>query len=181
MTLFFHSAARFQKNDLLELDIRDVETLEQFPPGGIKLTVGRACEARMTEQPFELDELDKLANEAFPGMVVRKDLLRRMRTAFGVPAFVIEFLLGKYCASTDDDAIREGLEFVRETLAQKYVKPDEARGREVCHQAAHDLRDHRQNLGPARRNARQVLGAPLNLDLDHQYLTSPRSGTTTAS
>jgi ATP-dependent Lon protease len=48
-----------------------------------------------------------------------------MRTAFGVPAFVIEFLLGKYCASTDDDAIREGLEFVRETLAQKYVKPDE--------------------------------------------------------
>ncbi len=41
VTLFFHSAARFQKNDLLELDIRDVETLEQFPPGGIKLTVGR--------------------------------------------------------------------------------------------------------------------------------------------
>ena len=79
----------------------------------------------MSEQPFELDELNKLAAEAFPGLVVRKDLLRRMRSAFGVPAFVIEFLLGKYCASTDEEAIREGLEFVRETLASKYVKPDE--------------------------------------------------------
>jgi ATP-dependent Lon protease len=69
--------------------------------------------------------LDRLANEAFPGLVVRKDLLRRMRSAFGVPAFVIEFLLGKYCASTDEEAIREGLEFVRETLSSKYVKPDE--------------------------------------------------------
>lgn len=74
---------------------------------------------------IELDELDRLANEAFPGLVVRKDLLRRMRSAFGVPAFVIEFLLGKYCASTDEEAIREGLEFVRETLSSKYVKPDE--------------------------------------------------------
>ncbi len=79
----------------------------------------------MSEQPIALDELDKLAAEAFPGLVVRKDLLRRMRSAFGVPAFVIEFLLGKYCASTEEEVIREGLEFVRETLASKYVKPDE--------------------------------------------------------
>ncbi|WNZ59538.1 PglZ domain-containing protein [Myxococcus sp. MxC21-1] len=41
VTLFFHTAASFQKGELLELDIRDVETTEQFPPGGIKLTVGR--------------------------------------------------------------------------------------------------------------------------------------------
>jgi ATP-dependent Lon protease len=79
----------------------------------------------MMDEPLELDELDTQANEAFPGLVVRKDLLRRMRSAFGVPAFVIEFLLGKYCASTDEEAIREGLEFVRETLSSKFVKPDE--------------------------------------------------------
>jgi ATP-dependent Lon protease len=79
----------------------------------------------MPEEPIELDALDILANEAFPGLVVRKDLLRRMRSSFGVPAFVIEFLLGKYCASTDEDAINDGLAFVRETLASKYVKPDE--------------------------------------------------------
>ena len=79
----------------------------------------------MNDAPITLDELDLLANEVFPGLVVRKDLLRRMRSAFGVPAFVIEFLLGKYCASTEEDVINEGLEFVRETLASKYVKPDE--------------------------------------------------------
>ena len=79
----------------------------------------------MSDHRFVMDELDTLATEAYPGLVVRKDLLRRMRSAFGVPAFVIEFLLGKYCASTDEETIREGLEFVRETLASKYVKPDE--------------------------------------------------------
>ena len=41
VTVFFHTALSFRKGDLLELDIRDVETTEQFPPGGIKLTVGR--------------------------------------------------------------------------------------------------------------------------------------------
>ena len=79
----------------------------------------------MNDKPIALDDLDRLATETFPGLVVRKDLLRRMRSAFGVPAFVIEFLLGKYCASTDEETINEGLEFVRETLASKYVKPDE--------------------------------------------------------
>jgi ATP-dependent Lon protease len=71
------------------------------------------------------DHIDQKAAEAFPGLVVRKDLLRRVRSAYGVPMFVIEFLLGKYCASTDPDLIEEGLEFVRETLRSKYVKPDE--------------------------------------------------------
>ena len=79
----------------------------------------------MADQPILMDELDQISNEVFPGLVVRKDLLRRMRSAFGVPAFVIEFLLGKYCASTDEETIKEGLEFVRETLTSKYVKPDE--------------------------------------------------------
>ena len=79
----------------------------------------------MTDDAFVLNDLDALTTESYPGLVVRKDLLRRMRSAFGVPAFVIEFLLGKYCTSTDEETIREGLEFVRETLADKYVKPDE--------------------------------------------------------
>jgi ATP-dependent Lon protease len=79
----------------------------------------------MNDAPLQLDALDIIATEAFPGLVVRKDLLRRMRNAFGVPAFVIEFLLGKYCASTDEEVILEGLGFVRDTLSAKYVKPDE--------------------------------------------------------
>ena len=72
-----------------------------------------------------LDPIDEKATAAFPGLVVRKDLLRRVRSAYSVPMFVIEFLLGKYCASTDPQVIEEGMEFVRETLRSKYVKPDE--------------------------------------------------------
>ena len=74
---------------------------------------------------FTLDDLDEKAARLFPGLVVRKDLLRRMRNSFSVPMFVIEFLLGKYCASTDPQVIEDGLEFVRQSLSQKYVKPDE--------------------------------------------------------
>jgi ATP-dependent Lon protease len=73
----------------------------------------------------QLDALDRKASEAFPGLVVRKDLLRRLRSAFGVPMFVIEFLLGKYCASTDASVIEQGMEFVKRNLAERYVKPDE--------------------------------------------------------
>lgn len=72
-----------------------------------------------------LDTLDEQATAAFPGLLVRKDLLRRLRSAYSVPMFVIEFLLGKYCASTDPTVIEQGMEFVRRNLAEKYVQPDE--------------------------------------------------------
>src|SRR5690349_16057147 len=72
-----------------------------------------------------LDTLDEKANAAFPGLVVRKDLLRRLRSAFGVPVFVIEFLLARYCASADPAVIEQGLQYVRRNLSEKYVKPDE--------------------------------------------------------
>jgi ATP-dependent Lon protease len=78
-----------------------------------------------TAPQLTLDALDERANAAFPGLVVRKDLLRRLRSAYSVPMFVIEFLLGKYCASTDPTVIEQGMEFVRRNLAEKYVKPDE--------------------------------------------------------
>jgi len=79
----------------------------------------------MPAETIELDGLDEKANDAFPGLVVRKDLVRRLRSAYGVPIFVIEYLLGKYCASTDPTVIEHGLEFVRKSLSERYVKPDE--------------------------------------------------------
>ena len=48
-----------------------------------------------------------------------------MRSAFSVPTYVIEFLLGKYCSDPEDDVVREGMEYVRQILSDKYVKPDE--------------------------------------------------------
>lgn len=79
----------------------------------------------MALQAIELDDLDRKVTEAFPGLVVRKDLLRVLRSAYGVPTFVIEFLLGKYCASPDPEVIERGMEFVRRSLSSKFVKPDE--------------------------------------------------------
>ena len=78
-----------------------------------------------TTESLVLDALDEKASRVFPGLVVRKDLLRRVRSTHGVPMFVLEFLLGKYCASTDPEVIEQGLEFVKETLRSKYVRADE--------------------------------------------------------
>ncbi|MCL4534920.1 MAG: protease Lon-related BREX system protein BrxL [Chloroflexi bacterium] len=80
----------------------------------------------MTIEAIALDGLDEKAAEAFPGLVVRKDLVRRLRSAYSVPIFVIEFLLGKYCAATDPLVIEQGLAFVHRNLSEKYVKPDES-------------------------------------------------------
>lgn len=72
------------------------------------------------------DALDNKANHLFAGKVVRKDLVRKVKVGANVPVFVLEFLLGKYCASSDEIAIQMGLQVVNDTLANNYVRPDEA-------------------------------------------------------
>jgi ATP-dependent Lon protease len=71
------------------------------------------------------DALDDKANQLFAGKVVRKDLVRKVKVGANVPVFVLEFLLGKYCASSDDLAIQMGLQVVNDTLATNYIRPDE--------------------------------------------------------
>jgi len=73
-----------------------------------------------------LDALDRKANEVFPGKVVRKDLVRRVKVGANVPVYVLEYLLGKYCASDDPEAVEVGLRVVNETLTENFVRPDEA-------------------------------------------------------
>lgn len=73
-----------------------------------------------------LDALDRKANEVFPGKVVRKDLVHRVKVGAGVPIYVLEYLLGKYCASDDPAAVETGLRVVNETIAENFVRPDEA-------------------------------------------------------
>lgn len=73
-----------------------------------------------------MNELDRKLNEVFPGKVVRKDLLHKIKTGTNVPSFVLEFLLAKYCASDNDEEIKAGIEAVFETLESNYVRPDEA-------------------------------------------------------
>ena len=72
------------------------------------------------------DVLDDKVNAALPGKVVRKDLVRKIKVGANVPVFVLEYLLGKYCASSDPMAIQMGVDVVNKTLADSYVSPDEA-------------------------------------------------------
>lgn len=70
--------------------------------------------------------LDKLLNQRFAGRVVRKDLTKLIKEGANVPVYVLEYLLGMYCASDDDETIKSGLETVKKILAENYVRPDEA-------------------------------------------------------
>ena len=70
----------------------------------------------------ELDTLDRLAAATLEGYLVRKDLVRTFSRQFPVPTYVVEFLLGRYCASTDPEEIEEGLEIVQRQLADRTVK-----------------------------------------------------------
>ena len=71
-------------------------------------------------------ELDQLLNEHFAGRVVRKDLTKLIKEGANVPVYVLEYLLGMYCASDDPDIIEQGLRNVKTVLAENYVRPDEA-------------------------------------------------------
>ena len=72
------------------------------------------------------DDLDDTVNRLFAGKVVRKDLVRKIKVGANVPVFVLEFLLGKYCASSDEVSIQMGLQVVNDTLANNYIRPDES-------------------------------------------------------
>ena len=81
----------------------------------------------MTSEKTTLDTgLDDLLNRHFPGRVVRKDLTKLVKEGANVPVYVLEYLLGSYCASNDDAVIEEGLRTVKKILAENYVRPDEA-------------------------------------------------------
>ena len=73
-----------------------------------------------------MPELDRKATSIFAGRVVRKDLVRKVKVGANVPIYVLEYLLGKYCATDDDATIEAGLRLVNTTLADNFVRPDEA-------------------------------------------------------
>ena len=75
---------------------------------------------------MEQDALDRKINDTFAGKVVRKDLLHQIKGGENVPSYVLEYLLGKYCASDDPDEIQIGISAVKETLRTNYFRHDEA-------------------------------------------------------
>jgi ATP-dependent Lon protease len=81
----------------------------------------------MTSEKKMIDlSLDNLLNQHFAGKVVRKDLTKLLKEGANVPVYVLEYLLGTYCASNDELVIQDGLKTVKRILAENYVRPDEA-------------------------------------------------------
>lgn len=72
------------------------------------------------------EDLDSLLNKHFAGRVVRKDLTKQLKEGANVPVYVLEYLLGMYCASDDDEVVKVGMENVKRILTENYVRPDEA-------------------------------------------------------
>lgn len=75
---------------------------------------------------YEADELDRKIIEHFPGKIVRKDLTSLMKRSAGIPTYVLEYLLGMYCATDDEAAIADGMARIRKILAENYVRPEES-------------------------------------------------------
>lgn len=73
-----------------------------------------------------MDELDKKLNEYYGGKVVRKDLTKSIKEGANVPSYVLEYLLGMYCATDDEEDIENGKAMVKQVLADNFVRPDES-------------------------------------------------------
>ena len=81
----------------------------------------------MSDFQYEGDtELLGKLQRNFAGKIVRKDLTKRIKEGANVPVYVLEYLLGMYCSSLDEDEIEAGVETVKRILAENYVRPDEA-------------------------------------------------------
>ena len=73
-----------------------------------------------------MEELNEKLNHYFAGKVVRKDLTKKIKEGANVPVYVLEYLLGMYCATNDESAIEDGVETVKRILVDNFVRPDEA-------------------------------------------------------
>lgn len=73
-----------------------------------------------------MNEFDMKVLDSFPGKVVRKDLTTLMKKGANVPTYVLEYLLGMYCATDDEDSIEIGLNKIKKILSENYVRPDQS-------------------------------------------------------
>lgn len=90
------------------------------------MTMNNELNGNVDNNAIQITDLDDLLNQHFKGRVVRKDLTKKLKEGANVPVYVLEYLLGMYCASNDDEIVLKGLESVKKILAENYVRPDEA-------------------------------------------------------
>jgi ATP-dependent Lon protease len=89
-------------------------------------------EQNLNAEPENMESVDPNAalnqklREYFDGKIVRKDLTKKIREGANVPVYVLEYLLGQYCSSDDEEVIEQGMDNVKRILADNFVRPDEA-------------------------------------------------------
>lgn len=76
-------------------------------------------------QTVLMDSLDEKLIKAFPGRVVRKDLVHKLKVGFNIPVYVLEYLLGKYCSTDDNETISQGLAMVKQAISDRVVRADQ--------------------------------------------------------
>ena len=81
---------------------------------------------QLIETSYSREDLRVKLRECFDGKIVRKDLTKKIKEGANVPVYVLEFLLGQYCNSDDDEIIMAGVEKVKKILTDNFVRPDEA-------------------------------------------------------
>ena len=82
-------------------------------------------EDELKVEKIVLDDLDQKLSKAFSGRVVRKDLVKKLKIGFNIPVYVLEYLLGKYCSTTNETEIIVGLEMVKSAIRERIVRGDE--------------------------------------------------------
>ena len=80
----------------------------------------------MINDEYAREQLYRKLRTNFDGKIVRKDLTKRIKEGANVPVYVLEFLLGQYCNSDDEDVVKDGVETVKRILSENYVRPDES-------------------------------------------------------
>ena len=81
---------------------------------------------QLTECKSTRDEIKEKLRQYFDGKIIRKDLTKKIKEGANVPVYVLEFLLGQYCSSDDEEVIDSGIQTVKRILADNFVRPDEA-------------------------------------------------------
>lgn len=81
---------------------------------------------QMNECESTREEIKEKLRQYFDGRIVRKDLTKKIKEGANVPVYVLEFLLGQYCSSDDEEVIEDGVQKVKRILADNFVRPDEA-------------------------------------------------------
>ena len=86
----------------------------------------RTSSESMSETDDRREEIKQKLRQYYDGRIVRKDLTKSIKEGANVPVYVLEYLLGQYCNSDDEEIIQEGLDNVKRILRDNYVRPDEA-------------------------------------------------------